>query len=152
MFILTRDTDLVIRAVKLPWLFLGTPLIFIGAPRNIQGNLSVPGYHYTRRCFSMIAHNFFNWSNSINKNGSWDLTLPVYVVSWISFVYNVWQLYDCPHANEATLTNIGKFDQYEIALTHDRSQTMYLILGMCCDNWVDNLSCVYDFTANQTFY
>ena len=27
------------RAVKLPWIFLGAPLNFNGAPRNIQGNL-----------------------------------------------------------------------------------------------------------------
>ena len=29
----------VFRAVKLPWIFLGAPLIFNGAPGNIQGNL-----------------------------------------------------------------------------------------------------------------
>ena len=39
------------RAVKLPWIFLGAPLIFNGAPANIQGSLTALwGDHGWARC------------------------------------------------------------------------------------------------------
>ena len=44
------------RAVKLPWIFLGAPLTFNGAPRNIQGNLDRYATDVSIDLISMISY------------------------------------------------------------------------------------------------
>ena len=49
-------------AVKLPWIFQGTPLKFNGAPGNIQGNLTplqlltLQIYHQTSNIRTLVAN------------------------------------------------------------------------------------------------
>ena len=47
--------------VKLPWIFLSTPLIFNGAPANIQGN-------FDGNAFNHGIYNIFTSGESINTN------------------------------------------------------------------------------------
>ena len=99
---LGHDESIYIKDIKLPWIFLGAPLNFNGAPRNMHGNLDKYAYiHCTAHTTAKMLgqHKAIIWTNAGNSNSNlgnklkWKLNRnPFIFVQENALEYAVWKM------------------------------------------------------------